>query len=193
MPQKPSFAIKATNLTLTEEIANSVEKRFASLAKFVTTRNPDQEVRFQVEIGRKNKGKSKADDKFFAELDVLVSGERHRAVAQAARLEDAMDEAKSEMTAHLSRAHERAKTDRRKGERTMKEVARRGSDSPKLPSVAKGADMPTGPRKPKQKPKAKKAAVKRVSPRTKMTNHNTRGSAKRPERMRPVTSDAKKK
>ena len=106
------FAIKATNLSLSQEIVTSVEKRFAPLAKFVVTRNPDQEVRFQVEVGRKNKGKSKADDLVFAELDVLVSGQRHRAVAQARRLNDAIDEARAEMTAHLSRVHARAKDDR---------------------------------------------------------------------------------
>jgi ribosome-associated translation inhibitor RaiA len=184
MAQTPSFAIKATNLTLSQDIVAAVEKRFAALSKFVVTRNPDQEVRFQVEVGRKNKGKSKSDDKFFVELDVLASGERHRAVAQAAKLEDAIDEVKSEMTAHLSRAHERAKDERRKGGAMAKAAMRRASEGP---SAEKKGKAGMKPRKPK------KAPTKRVSPRTKMSNKNTRGSAKRPPRTRAVTSDAKRK
>lgn len=172
MTQAPTFAIKATNLTLTQEIVASVEKRFASLAKFVVTRAADQEMRFHVEVGRKNKGKSKADDLFFVELDVIGSGERHRAVAQARRLDDAIDEAKAEMTAHLSRVHERVKDDRRKGGRAVKAALRVATDGPA--AAPKGA----GGMKPK---KAKKAPTTRVSPRSrKHGTKNTRGAGNRP-------------
>jgi ribosome-associated translation inhibitor RaiA len=184
VPQTPTFAIKATNLSLTGDIASAVEKRFSTLAKFVSKRSPDQEIRFQVEVGRKNKGKSKADDKFFVELDVLASGERHRAVAQAAKLEDAIDEVKEEMTAHLSRLHERAKDDRRKGGAAAKAAMRVATEGPAAEPKAKAGMKPRAP---------KKAPTKRVSPRTKMTNRNTRGSAKRPAKKREVTSDLARK
>jgi ribosome-associated translation inhibitor RaiA len=190
MPQTPTFAIKATNLTLTQDIVASVEKRFASLAKFIVTRSPDQEVRFQVEVGRKNKGKSKADDKFFVELDVLVSGERHRVVAQASEINDAIDEAKAEMTAHLSRVHERAKDDRRKGGRQVKEVLRVADAGPAAePKKGKGGMKPKRPKK--------LASVKRVSPRSrKHGTKNSRGASNRPPVMvapgRPAGGGGKK-
>ena len=53
--------------------------------------------------------------------------------------------------------------------------------------------MPKGPRKAPRKAKVKKAPVKKISPRTKMTNRNTRGSAKRPAKKRELTSDVARK
>ncbi len=194
MTQTPMLAIKATNITLTPEIAAAVDKRFGSLAKFVRPKE-DQEVRLLVEVGRRNKGKSKADDFFFAELNVVVGGDRHRVVAEARELNDAIDKAKAEMTAHLSRAHERAKDEHRKGGRAVKEAMR--AASPAEAPIAKKAAKPMV-KKPlvkkavAKKPIAKKVApkkpaAKKVSPRSrKHGTKNTRGAGNRPPQMRPV-------
>ena len=194
MTQTPMLAIKATNITLTPEIAAAIDKRFGSLAKFVRPKE-DQEVRLQVEVGRKNKGKSKADDLFFAELDVIVGGDRHRAVAEARELYDAIDKAKAEMTAHLSRAHERAKDEHRKGGRMVKEAMR--AEAPAESPIAKKVAKPMV-KKPLVKKVAakkfvakkaapKKPATKKVSPRSRAHGtKNTRGAKNRPPQMRPV-------
>lgn len=187
MNQTPVLTIKATNITLTPEIAAAVDKRFGSLAKFVRPKE-DQEVRLQVEVGRRNKGKSKADDLFFAELNVVVGGDRHRVEARAADLYDAIDIAKGEMTAHLSRAHERDKDERRKGGRMVKAALHEATAAaePQVPKGDRTAKPKTKP-KVKAKPAAKAPAVKRVSPRSrKHGTKNTRGAGNRPPQMKPV-------
>jgi ribosomal subunit interface protein len=186
MNQTPVLAIKATNIELTPAVAAAIDKRFGALAKFVRPKE-DQEVRMQVEIGRKNKAKSKADDLFFAELNVLVGGVRHRAVATSRDLYDAIDDAKAEMTAHLSRAHERAKDERRKGGRAVKEAVR------SAPASAPATVMPRALKPAKKAPKKKAAAApkkpvaKKVSPRSRVHGtKNTRGAGNRPPQMKPT-------
>ena len=177
MTQTPVLSIKATNVELTPAVAAAIDKRFGSLAKFVRPKE-DQEVRMQVEVGRKNKAKSKADDLFFAELDVVVGGQRHRATATARDLYDAIDEAKAEMTAHLSRAHERAKDERRKGGRMVK-AALHAAEVAAVPK--KPAAKPTGKPAVKKAAAAKKVAAKKVSPRSRPHGtKNTRGAGNRP-------------
>lgn len=189
MNQTPVLTIKATNIDLTPSIAEAVDKRFGSLAKFVRPKE-DQEVRMQVEVGRRNKGPSKADDLFFAELNVLVGGERHRVVAEARDLYEAIDEAKDEMGNQLSRAHEKAKDDRRKGGRLVKEAIR--AASPENAPITKRIVKPVAKKAPAKKPVAKKAApkkpaAKKVSPRSHLHGtKNTRGAKNRPPQMRPV-------
>lgn len=188
MTQTPVLAIKATNIELTPAVAAAIDKRFGALAKFVRPKE-DQEVRMQVEVGRKNKARSKADDLFFAELNVLVGGQRHRATATARDLYDAIDEAKAEMTAHLSRAHERAKDERRKGGRAVKEVVRSAPESAPaavMPRAAKPAAKKVAKKKPAPVA-AKKPAAKKVSPRSRVHGtKNTRGAGNRPPQMKPA-------
>lgn len=185
MTQTPVLTIKATNIELTPAVAAAIDKRFGALAKFVRPKE-DQEVRMQVEIGRKNKAKSKADDLFFAELNVSIDGARHRAVATSRDLYDAIDDAKAEMSAHLSRAHERAKDERRKGGRAVKEVVRSAPESAPatvMPRAPKAAKKPAK----KAAPAPKKPAAKKVSPRSRVHGtKNTRGAGNRPPQMKPT-------
>lgn len=194
MNQTPVLTIKATNITLTPEIAAAVDKRFGPLGKFIRPKE-DQEVRLQVEVGRRNKGKSKADDLFFAELNVVIGGDRHRVVAEAADLYQAIDEAKGEMATQLSRAHERAKDEHRKGGRMVKEAIREAApeNAPIAKKIVKPVAKKVAAKKaPAKKPVAKKVApkkpaTKKVSPRSHLHGtKNTRGAKNRPPQMRPV-------
>lgn len=123
MPENVNLTIKATNTTLTPDVRALVESKFGSLAKFVRPHR-DQEIRFAAEVGRKNKGPSKADDLFFAELNIVAGGERHRAVASARDMREAIDQVKREMTVHLSREHDRDKGAVADGGRAIKEALR---------------------------------------------------------------------
>lgn len=191
MTQTPILTIKATNIELTAAIAAAVDKRFGPLAKFVRPKE-DQEVRMQVEVGRRSKGKAKADDLFFAELNVLVGGDRHRAVAQASDLYAAIDEAKAEMTAHLSRAHGRRREAERKGGRMAKEVLHAATEEPRLPALKDARATVTRDKKAPAKKKAaapakKKVAAKKPSPRSHVGGtKNTRGAKNRPTQMKPA-------
>lgn len=121
MPEKVNLTIKATNTQLTPDVRRLVEQKFGGLAKFVRPHR-DQEIRLAAEVGRKNKAQAKGSDSFFAELNIVAGGQRHRAVAAAPDLRIAIDQVKREMTAHLSRLHEKGKDSFEKGARIIKDV-----------------------------------------------------------------------
>lgn len=102
--------IKATNIELTPEISEYVEKRVSTLDKFIL--NDDTTVMCDVEIGQTTKHHQKGNI-FRAEIQVSTKGNHFRAEAEKETLNDAIDTAKNEMSRELRR-------NRKKGIRLFK-------------------------------------------------------------------------
>ncbi len=113
--------IKATNLELTNAISDYVEKRVASLEKFVDKN--DESAIAQVEVGKSTKH-HQSGDIFRAEINLHIAGKDLRAVAEKDNLYSAIDEAKDEMTREITSHKDRKRTLIRRGGARIKDFLR---------------------------------------------------------------------
>lgn len=91
--------IKATDYTLTEETQNYLETRLESLTKLLSN---NETVRFEVELGRDAGRPRHGKNIWFAEIQILVPGERTvRATNRAETVNAAIDDAKEEVERQL--------------------------------------------------------------------------------------------
>jgi ribosomal subunit interface protein len=116
-----AFNIKATNLALSPEVRAYVEKRFVSLSSVLDFAEPTLKV--QIEVGRTTRHHDKGDV-FRAEFNVRQKGERLRAVAEAASMYAAIDEARDALESEVVREKKQGISFMRRSSRAMKEAVR---------------------------------------------------------------------
>ena len=92
--------IKATNIKLTPDISDYLDKRFRTLSKYIN--HEDTSVLLSVEVG-KTTDHHLSGDIFRAEINLHISGADFRAVSEQGTLYSAIDDAKDEMTRELRR------------------------------------------------------------------------------------------
>ncbi|MFA6536037.1 MAG: ribosome-associated translation inhibitor RaiA [Candidatus Paceibacterota bacterium] len=95
---KINTKIKATDITLTPEISDYLDKRLSALEKFVDAED-DANICF-VELARTT-SHHKAGDIFKAELTLHLGGQSFRAVSEMADLHSAIDKVKDELLQEL--------------------------------------------------------------------------------------------
>ena len=99
--------IKQTNITLTPDIGNYLDKKLEALEKFVDP--ADTTVLCEVEIGKTTKH-HQTGDVFFTEINLILNGKQFRAVAEEGTLLAAIDRAKDDIVLELGRSKKRERT-----------------------------------------------------------------------------------
>lgn len=94
---------KYTNLTLTPETKDQLNKKVESVSKIV---GEEENVLFEVEFGKSTKHQS--GDVFRAEINITINGDHFRAESENADLYSATDEAKDEI-ANVLRSYKNKK------------------------------------------------------------------------------------
>lgn len=117
----PSFNIKATNIVLTPDLRDYVERRFQSVAGVIDFADPTLKV--QVEIGRTTRHHDKGDV-YRAEFNVRRAGTLARAAREAFDIRAAIDEARDALERELARAKGRSLSLVRRSSRAVKEFVR---------------------------------------------------------------------
>lgn len=92
--------IKATNIKLTQEVSDYLDKRLSSLEKLVDPN--DTSVMCDVEVG-KSTMHHQSGDVFRTEINVKIAGKQFRAVAEEETLSSSIDKAKDDMLRELRR------------------------------------------------------------------------------------------
>lgn len=116
--------IKATNMELTQAIRDYVEKRIASLEKFIAAHGDNAQV--QVEVGKTTNHHQKGDV-FRAEMNISLAGKSYqfRAEAETADLYASVDRARDEMEAELKRFKGKREALYKRGAKTLKGLIKR--------------------------------------------------------------------
>jgi len=113
--------IKATNIALTPDISDYLDKRLKSFEKYIDPE--DTSVLLSVEVG-KTTDHHQSGDIFRAEINLHISGGDFRAVSEQGTLYNAIDEAKEEMTRELRRHKRKRLHLMRRGGAKIKEFMR---------------------------------------------------------------------
>ena len=111
--------IKTTNLTLTPDIQDYLDKKIESFDKLIDP--TDTSVSYQVELGRTSKH-HKSGDIFRAEINLRKDGRQFRAVSEQDTLLSAIDEAKDEMLEELKSYKSKRTTLIRRGGAAIKDM-----------------------------------------------------------------------
>lgn len=93
-----NIKIKATNVNLSEEIKNYLEKRVEAVSKMIDINNPT--LLIEAELGRAN-GRHQSGDIFKAEVNLTYEGEQFRAVAETGDLYSAIDKMRDSIVDEL--------------------------------------------------------------------------------------------
>lgn len=120
MEMKINF--KATNMELTDAVKVYAEEKTNKLKKFLP-QDPETEVKAQVELGKEVRDQQ-AGEIFLAELNLEVSGQFYRAVAEKDDLYAAIDEMKDEAARVLKKDKAKKNSLFRRGGAKMKNVLR---------------------------------------------------------------------
>jgi ribosomal subunit interface protein len=91
---------KATDIVLTPELTDYLDKRLQSIGKVVDHSNPT--LMLDVELGRTTKH-HQSGDIFRAEINLHIGGNSYRAVAERQDLNSAIDAAKDEIVSGISK------------------------------------------------------------------------------------------
>ncbi|KKW11708.1 MAG: hypothetical protein UY50_C0008G0034 [Parcubacteria group bacterium GW2011_GWA2_49_9] len=91
--------LKATNVTLSAEIKEYLEKRLRSLDKLISLEDPA--VMLDVELGRSS-NRHQNGDIFFAEITIHRGKETFRSVSERPDLQSAIDDMREEIAGELS-------------------------------------------------------------------------------------------
>lgn len=110
--------IKATNIEHTNAIDSYVNKRMRDLEKVLDAKEKSKIAR--VEVGKTTTHHRGGKDIFFAEVMFHVSKKDFRAAVKADDLYAAIDKMRDEIVREVTRHHERAREQRKNGEREMK-------------------------------------------------------------------------
>lgn len=111
---------KAVNMELTEAVKNYAEEKVYKLDKFID-QGEDVEPIAEIELG-KSKANQQAGDIFFVEVNLEVSGEMYRAVAEKDDLYAAIDQMKDELAQQLKKTKDKKREQELKGEQKLKEI-----------------------------------------------------------------------
>jgi len=111
--------IKTTNLNMTPEIADYLDKRVSALDTFI---EPDDTTAIcEVEIGKTTEHHKKGNI-FRAEIQVSSKGNLFRGVSEKEKLFDAIDEARREVKRELRRHKNKNLTLLRRGGASVKKL-----------------------------------------------------------------------
>lgn len=113
--------VKATGITLTDNINKYIDKRIGSLDKLIDSK--DESVMCNVEVG-KISDHHKSGDIFRSEINLHIAGKDFRAVSEEETLFAAIDETKNQMQKELRRHKERRRDLMKKGGAMMKNAMR---------------------------------------------------------------------
>lgn len=114
-----NIQIQGTNIDLTEALRDYVEKRVASLERFISP--GDESVKCEVEIG-KTTHHHKQGDYFRAEIKMHVAGKNIYTVSEKDDLYAAIDEVRDEMASALTTHKDKKKTLFRRGAARVKNI-----------------------------------------------------------------------
>lgn len=117
--------LKATNITLTDDIRSYLEKRLLSLGKLITIEDPA--IMINVELGRSTKH-HQSGDVFFAEINIYRGKETFRAVSNRPDLNSAIDDMRDEIAGELSSRKGREISLSRRGGQIAKAILRGSYD-----------------------------------------------------------------
>lgn len=115
------FHIKGTNMNVTSEIADYLQKKIDMLDKFIDSN--DTSILCEVEIGRTTT-RHKSGDIFRTEINIRLDGKQFRAVAEDVTPLSSIDDAKDEMARELSNYKSRQLTMLRRGGAAIKNLLR---------------------------------------------------------------------
>ena len=111
--------IKTTNLTLTPEIKDYLDKKMEALERLIDPN--DTSVSCQVELGRTT-NHHKSGDIFRTEINLRVDGKQFRAVSEVDTLFASMDEAKDEIIQEFKSYKSKQTTLMRRGGAAIKNM-----------------------------------------------------------------------
>jgi putative sigma-54 modulation protein len=115
--------IKATNLTLSQDLKNHIREKIGGLEKF--TKKYGSEVEARVEVGKVTLHHQEGDI-FRAEVNIFVPGKILRAEANARDVFLAIDEIRDEIERQLIEHKSKLRVRFKKGARKLKETLRFG-------------------------------------------------------------------
>jgi len=113
--------IKTTNLTLTPEIQDYLDKKMEAIYKLIDPN--DTSVSCQVELGRTS-NHHKSGDVFMAEINLRMGGKDFRVVSEQETLLAAMDEAKDEILREIKGYKSKQITLVRRGGAAIKNIVK---------------------------------------------------------------------
>ena len=117
--------LKATNISLNEDIRSYLEKRLTSLGKLIDMDDPV--VLIDVELGRTTKH-HQSGDIFFAEINIHRRKEAFRAVSNREDLNSAIDDVHDEIAGELLSWKGRKKSFSRRGAQIAKAILKGSYD-----------------------------------------------------------------
>lgn len=116
----PHINIKTTHFEQTAVIEDVLEKRLATLEKFL----PEGETMVVCDVELEKLTGQQSGRIFRAEINLQVGGAHFRAEATEGRMEDAIEEAKNELKSELVRQNGRRQSLFRRGAKRIKEMLR---------------------------------------------------------------------
>ena len=114
-----NIKIKAVNIELTSAIEQYVEKRVASLEKFLG--HGDTSIRIEVEVGKINRH-HKQGEVFMAEINIYAPHHDFRAISEQEDLYAAIDDAKEEIEREIVSHKDKKRTLFRRGAVVVKDI-----------------------------------------------------------------------
>lgn len=118
-----NIQIKATNMELTQEIADYVNKKMADLDRFMAPNDPAS-VHVYFEVERTTDHHQTGDDLFRAEANLTIDGASLYADARGAQIFAAIDLVKDEITRQIKEKNEKQRTLLKKGGAALKKLLR---------------------------------------------------------------------
>ena len=112
---------KATNITISPEIADYLDKKIKSFEKFIDA--SDESIIIDVELGRSTRH-HQTGDIFRAEFNLHMAGKSMRAVSETPDLHASIDEAKDQMLHELRNFKTKRQHFLRRGSQKLKEMLR---------------------------------------------------------------------
>lgn len=109
--------VKATNMELTEALTEYVNKKIASIEKFITA----DAASGHIEIGKTTQH-HKQGEVFKAEYDLVINGKNFYSVAEKTDLYTAIDSAKEELVRQITRTKDKKQTLYKRGASSVKKM-----------------------------------------------------------------------
>lgn len=118
----PQISIKATNITVTPQLAMLLDQKFESLGKFIPDTN---DARCEVEL-EKITEHHQSGKIFRAEMNLFSDGKLFRAEATEEQIEQSIDKIRSEIRVSLQRASGKRQSLAKRGHQIIKNMLRFG-------------------------------------------------------------------
>ena len=119
------YNLKATNITVTDEVREYLDKRLASLEKLFPFDDPS--VMVDIELGRSTKH-HQSGDIFFAEITIHHGKETFRSVSNRSDIQSAIDNMRDDIAGELSAKRGKELSLSRRGGQIAKALLKSGAD-----------------------------------------------------------------